>query len=83
MLSANFIITLNYILWVYFTLITVNWLQGVPRVLKQRLRDSFENLRYKLPEKKSAPTCLNNFLYSRHPVSTVNFVLNMLHSLTP
>lgn len=36
MLSANFIIPLNYILWVKFTLITVNWLQGVPRILKQK-----------------------------------------------
>jgi len=31
----------------------------------------------------SVHTCLNNFLYSRHAVSTVNFLLNMLHSLAP
>lgn len=33
MLSANFIIPLNYILWVKFTLITLNYFEAKPEGL--------------------------------------------------
>lgn len=58
-------------------------MQVTPRFLEQKLRVLFENLGYNLTEMRSVHTCLNNFLYSRHAVSTVNFLLNMLHSLAP